>query len=124
MNILNEIPLFYKLLAAYCFFSVIVLYGLMVSYIAVMNLKRVYDKGLLTPFMMRVNYPVIVVGIVLDILANWLIFTVLFLEWPCEYMVTHRLKRHKYTGKGFRHKFALWWEKHIDPFEDVPDGHI
>jgi len=104
--------------------AVLVLWLLAVFYIAVMNIKRVRDRGELTKLMYVFGVPMLWIGLVLDLIANVLIFTVLFLELPKEPLVTGRLKRHKYHGTGWRHRLALFFEKHIDPFEDKPGGHI
>ena len=100
------------------------LWGLAIFYFAVMNLKRVRERGELTKFMLVIGLPMLWIGLILDLLVNVFIFSILFLEIPQEPLVTGRLKRHKYHGTGWRHRFALWWEKHIDPFEDKPGGHI
>jgi hypothetical protein len=102
----------------------LVLWLLAVFYFAVMNIKRVRDRGELTPFMYAIGFPMLWIGLVLDLLANVLVFTVLFLELPREPLVTGRLKRHKYHGTGWRHRLALFFERHLDPFDDKPGGHI
>ena len=104
--------------------AVLVLWLLAVFYIAVMNIKRVRDRGELTKLMYVFGMPMLWIGLVLDLIANVLIFTVLFLEFPREPLVTGRLKRHKYHGTGWRHRLALFFERHIDPFEDKTGGHI
>ena len=102
----------------------LILWFLALFYFSVMNLKRVRDRGELTKFMYVIGMPMLWIGLVFDLLANVLVFSILFLELPREPLVTGRLKRHKYHGTGWRHEMALWWEKHIDPFDDKPGGHI
>ena len=104
--------------------SFILLWLLALFYFAVMNIKRVRDKGELTKFMYVIGFPMLWFGLVLDFLANVLVFTLLFLELPRETLVTSRLKRHKHQSTGWRQDMALWWERHIDPFDDTPGGHI
>jgi ABC-type dipeptide/oligopeptide/nickel transport system permease component len=104
--------------------AVLLLWGLALFYFAVMNIKRVRDRGELTKFMLIIGLPMLWIGLILDLLVNVFIFSILFLEVPQEPLVTGRLKRHKYHGTGWRHRLALFWEKHIDPFDDKPGGHI
>lgn len=117
-----EVVLHY--LAYYVGSSVLSLWLLSLFYSSVMNFKRVRDNNGLTTFMKIFGYPKLFIGLVIDLYVNVAVFTVLFLELPKEPLVTGRLKRHKYHGTGWRHKLALWWEVHIDPFEDKPGGHI
>ena len=102
----------------------LILWFLALFYFSVMNLKRVRDRGELTKFMYVIGMPMLWIGLVFDLLANVLVFSILFLELPREPLVTGRLKRHKYHSTGWRHELALFWEKHIDPFDDKPGGHI
>lgn len=89
--------------------AVLSVYGLWVFYLAVMNLKRAKDAGTLRPWARRLGGPVLFVGVLLDLLVNWLVFTVLLLELPRETLVTARLKRHLASGAGWRYRVARWF---------------
>lgn len=96
-------------------------YLLWVFYIAVMNIKRVSDAGKLTPFAKALAMPVALVGITVDIAANWLVFTVVLLELPKETTVTARLKRHHRESGGWRLAVVLFLEPILDPFDPSGD---
>lgn len=97
------------------------LWLLWVFYLAVMNIKRVKDMGKLGKVALTLGMPVLIVGVVLDVLANLIVFTVLLAEPPRwgEWTVTSRLKRHHVAETGWRKKVAAWFETellgHFDP---------
>ena len=96
-------------------------YLLWVLYLAVMNLKRVQDVGLLSPLALTLGYPVFIFGYVLDILVNIFVMTCILLEMPKEFTVTARLKRHKNQSTGWRLSVAKWFEPLLDPFDPSGD---
>ena len=108
------------IVAYYIAASFVILYALWIFYIAVMNLKRVKDAGKLNTFAKILGYPVLFVGIVLDIIANVFVMTVILLELPKEPLVTSRLKRHNRTG-GWRKKVVQFLEPILDPFDPSGD---
>lgn len=95
-------------------------YCLWVFYLAVMNLKRAAQAGLLNRTTKVLGMPVLIAGYILDCLVNLLLMTLLFVELPQELTVTARLKRHIKTGTGRRLKLALWFVPILDPFD--PSG--
>jgi len=96
-------------------------YLLWVLYLAVMNLKRVKDAGLLSPLALALGYPVFIFGYLLDILINIFVMTFVLLEMPKEFTVTARLKRHKNQSTGWRLSVAKWFEPLLDPFDPSGD---
>lgn len=96
------------------------LYALWIFYLAVMSLKRARDAGLLTRTANAFGLPVLVIGLVLDFLANVLVLTVLLFELPRETTVTARLKRHN-RGTGWRRAVAAWAEPLLDPYDPSGD---
>ena len=96
-------------------------YVLWVLYLAVMNLKRVKDAGLLSPLALVLGYPVFIFGYLLDILVNVFLMTFILLEMPKELTVTARLKRHKQQSTGWRLSIAKWFEPLLDPFDPSGD---
>lgn len=99
------------------------IYTLWIFYLAVMNLKRTRDAGLLTKTAMALGYPVLFVGYILDCFVNVTVMTILLLELPKETTVTARLKRHNDNSSGWRKSVAIWAEPLLDPF-DPSGNHI
>ncbi len=95
-------------------------YALWIFYLAVMNLKRAKDSGLLTKTAMALGYPVLIVGYLLDCFVNFTVMTVLLLEIPQETTVTSRLSRHN-KGTGWRKAIAAWAEPLLDPYDPSGD---
>lgn len=96
-------------------------YALWIFYLAVMNLKRVRDAGKLGKVALTLGIPVLVIGLVLDLLVNVLVMTPLLLEIPQETTVTARLKRHKSESTGWRLRVTNWFASELlDHFD--PDG--
>lgn len=95
-------------------------YLLWVFYLAVMNLRRARQAGLLNKTALAFGTPVLITGYALDLIVNTLLMTLLFWERPQELTVTRRLKRHIKTGTGWRLKLALWFVPILDPFD--PSG--
>lgn len=96
-------------------------YALWIFYLAVMALKRARDAGQLSPLAYVLGVPVLKVGLVLDVLVNVFVLTLVLLEWPREWLVTTRLKRHNRQGAGWRKAFAAWCEQLLDPFDPSGD---
>ena len=96
-------------------------YALYVFYGCVMNIKRVRDMGKLSPIGYAFGWPTLIIGYVLDVICNWFVMTVLFLELPRETTVTARLKRHNRYGTGWRQRLAMWFEPLLDPLDPSGD---
>jgi|TARA_R110000782_G_scaffold197495_1_gene286605 cyanate permease len=97
-------------------------YALWIFYLAVMNLKRAKDAGLLSTTAKFLGYPVLIVGYLLDCFVNFTVMTLLLLEIPQETTVTSRLSRHN-QGAGWRKAIAAWAEPLLDPY-DPSGNHI
>ena len=98
-----------------------VTYALFVLYCAVMNIKRVRDMGKLSPIGYVFGWPTLVLGYALDVICNWFVMTVLFVEWPREATVTARLKRHNRQSTGWRKRIVLFFEPLLDPLDPSGD---
>jgi predicted transporter len=96
-------------------------YILWIFYLAVMNLKRVRDSQGLHPFVRVLGMPILIVGWVLDTVLNWVVMTVVLLEFPRETTISARLKRHNRYGTGFRKKIAQKFEILLDSFDPSGD---
>lgn len=92
----------------------LLLWLLWIFYLAVMNLQRVHKAGKLGRVALVLGVPALLVGFVLDVLANLVIFSVLLLERPRwgEWTVTARLKRH-HGGADWRSRVAQWFETEL-----------
>lgn len=90
-------------------FSLLGLYALWIFYLAIMNLKRANDAGTLRPWALRFGLPVLLIGYCIDILVNFSIVTVMFLELPKELVVTARLSRYISGDYGWRTTLAKWF---------------
>lgn len=99
----------------------LILYALWIFFLAVMSLKRAKDAELLTTTAKCFGYPVLLVGLLLDFLANTFVLTLLLGELPREGTVTSRLKRHNATSTGWRKAVAAWAEPLLDPYDPSGD---
>jgi hypothetical protein len=88
-------------------------------YLASMNLIANKDK-VIKP-VKYLGAIVVLIGIVLDVLFNWIWMTVLLLEVPQEWLTTARLKRHQIT-LGWKGNISRWMCKHLlSPFDATGD---
>lgn len=80
-------------------------WGTWIFYLAIMNLLR--HRGTLSLPAKILGWPVVIVGVVLDVAINWCVASFVFVSPPKEFLLTARLKRHIKNG-GWRGKVALW----------------
>jgi hypothetical protein len=111
MSTLIEIPLY----------VVLGFWLLWVFFLAVMSLKRARDAGTLSKFAWVLGMPVLVIGLLLDLVINVLVMSVVLWEIPRELTVTARLKRHNKQSTGWRLVVAKWFEPILDPFDPSGD---
>jgi hypothetical protein len=97
------------------------LYLLWIFYLAVMNLKRAKEAGLLTKTAKVLGMPVLIVGYALDCFVNVTLMTIVLFEVPQETTVTARLKRHNRESSGWRKTVAVWAEPLLDPYDPSGD---
>jgi len=113
--------------ALYLLSGFVCFYGLWLFFIAVMNIKRVRDMGLLTPFAHALAMPILFVGLFLDLVCDVVFMTLIMLELPQEMTVTSRLKRHHRESTGddmlskWRMGVVLFLEPILDPFDPSGD---
>jgi hypothetical protein len=96
------------------------MYLLWIFYLAVMNLKRAKNAGLLNKTAVVLGTPVLIVGYLLDAFVNITLMTLVFQEMPQEMTVTARLKRHIKESSGWDLRAAAWFIPLLDPFD--PSG--
>ena len=112
-------------LAIYLAAGVFLIWLLFVCYAMVMNVKRLRDRKTLTPLAYVLSWPVLVVGVAVDVIVNQLYFSVICLDFTHFGTVTSRMKRYKYRDStAWQKKVSAFVELHIDDFEDVEGGHI
>ena len=107
----------------------LLLWLLWVFYLAAMNLKRAKNAGTLSKVALGLGVTVMLVGYLLDVLANLVVFTVLLFELPrwAEWTVTARLGRHLRAPESsawrvrYRRAVAHWFESDLLGDFD-PDG--
>jgi len=87
-----------------------------VFYLAIMNLRR--NKARLSKTVLRLSYPIVIAGSLLNITFNFIVGTVVFYEPPREWFFTDRCQRHQERSKGTRLRRANWFCANIlDPFD-------
>lgn len=112
-----------------------ILYATWLFFTAIMRLREMKDAGKLTLTGTPVNYalamPALVIGLVLDALANWIFFTVIGLELPKpkEVLSTWRMNRwYRSTDKSmlarWRHGVAVFFGVQILDDIDPSGKHI
>lgn len=103
----------------------LLMFMLWVFYLAAMNLLRVHRAGKLGRVAFALGVVVMVVGYLLDVLANLVVFTVLLLERPRwgEWTVTARLQRH-HGGTTWRARIAQWFETELLGQFDPDGSHV
>jgi hypothetical protein len=105
----------------YLIFSLVLFLATASLYISVMKLRELRDSGELNRAhwsLTVVAYTLLGVGLVCDMLLNWMVFTVVLLELPQEVLTTARVRRHKFTGTGWRQSVCIWFcTNFLKPFD-------
>ena len=99
-------------------FLIVVTY---IGYIKIMRLKRIRDAENkdLEWYHKLYGYPLLVIGIILDTLLNVIVGTIIFVEFPREFLLTPRLDRWGREDDGYRGKFARFVCKYmLNPFDE------
>ena len=100
-------------------FILCVLWALWVLYIAMMNIKRVAATQSMTWRVKILVYPTIAVFEIVEFVANVVVLTVLFFDWPREIRVSNRLRRywHNPYRYGWRLHVVKFLKPMLDPFD-------
>lgn len=106
----------------YALLTLLYLWVFWYVYILVMGLYRAHLAKRLNRFTYVLSAPALALGYAMDILAQYTLATVFFLDLPRrgEHLVTDRLKRYIAQGSGWRAKKADWICTHL---LDVFDPH-
>jgi hypothetical protein len=99
-------------------FILLGLIGFWIFYLAAMSLLRASAEKKLSLASKWLGYPVIAIGALIDLAFNAILFSMIFLELPQEWMLTKRLKRHIKHGTGWRKSLAQWICRNLlNPFD-------
>jgi hypothetical protein len=104
----------------YAALSILYLWAFWYVYILVMGVYRAHMAGRLTKLTLLLAMPAVVFGYLMDIVAQYTLATVFFLDLPSqgEHLVTDRLKRYIAQGTGWRSAKAKWICDHmLDVFD-------
>ena len=112
-----------SLLLTYLAFAIGGFYLLWVIYLAVMNLKRARDAGLLNHTALALGTPLLFVGYLLDAALNVFVMSLVMWELPQEVTVSARLKRHNRDPqcKPWRKAIVRFFEPILDPYDPSGD---
>lgn len=89
-------------------FTALYLYAFWFVYIGVMGIYRAHLDGRLVGFTKWLAYPAVAVGVLMDVAANIVLATLIFVELPEEWLVTQRLTRYSNGTNGWRKSTAVW----------------
>jgi hypothetical protein len=94
-------------------------------YILVMGLYRANMDKRLSGLTLWLAYPAVAVGYFVDLISNWTIASILFLEPPrfLTELVTDRLSRYIKSGTGYRKAWAMWICQNLLDFFDPRGSH-
>ena len=97
--------------------AVLACYLLWIGYLALTNLERARSVGALTKAARVGAAPLLLIFGPLDVLVNWTVGTLLFLEFPREFTLSKRCTRH-YNDAGFRGRVSRWLGRNaLDPYD-------
>lgn len=106
------------------FYAIAFLWLFWGTYVLIMGLYRAKLDGRLTPLTYAMSLPFLLVGLVMDVLANLTVASIVFLEPPRELLVTDRLQRHIATRRGtWRYHLATWVCTRLLDFVDPTGAH-
>lgn len=105
----------------YTLYSVLALYALWLFYLAVMSLYRAKLNNQLSKVALRLGYPILIIGLLLDFVVNVVVASVVFLDLPREFTVSEKMSRLIKSNSKWRKTGACWFcEKFLDVFD--PSG--
>lgn len=85
----------------------VAIYALWIHYVAIMNLDRARKAGTMSVTTWILSAPLLVIGVLLDVVIHALIGTLIFWDLPREWTLSQRLTRY-FHGNGWRQKVAAW----------------
>jgi hypothetical protein len=106
------------MIALYIYLSLLGFYTL---YLAIMSLYRGYLDNTLPVASKVLGYPILAIGLAVDVVMNITLFSIIFAEIPKQWLVTTRLKKHiKKSGyRGWLARFIC--HNLLSPFDPTND---
>jgi len=101
-----------EFLQIYAEYMVILFVMTYISYVYIMRLRQKRDEGRLPSVMAIMIYPVVILGVIYDVLFNIFVGSVMFIELPQEWLFTARLKRIK-KEDSWKAPIAKWFCTHL-----------
>lgn len=100
-------------------FMIISIVGLLwVLYLSAMSIDYAISEGKISPICIPFAMILYLFILYLNMIVQYFIFTILFLDFPKEDTVSDRLSRYKNNHVGWRNKLAIWIGSHfLDPFD-------
>ena len=99
------------------------LWAFWAMYVLVMGIYRAHLAKRLTAVTLCLSAPFIVVGYLMDVIANLTVASLVFLEPPRELLVTSRLQRYVAQENGWRFRIADWICNHLLDVFDPSGNH-
>ncbi len=91
-------------------------------YLAISNLYKAKQAGTIPKSIIPLAYIILAIGAMVDLIMNFTLFTLIFFDWPKEYLVTKRLERYIKSYVGWRFKLAKWiCSNLLNPFDKNGD---
>jgi hypothetical protein len=106
-------------------FAVLYMYVFWCAYIAVMGVYRAYLSNRLFGITKILSIPLVIVGLIIDVFAQYTIAVIIFLDAPQwkEHLVTLRLIRYVNKETGWRNKLASYICKNLLDVFDPSGNH-
>lgn len=100
-------------------FILCTLWALWILYVAMMNINAVSQVQSLPWQSKLLVYPTVVVFEIVELIANILVCTLIFLDFPQEWTVSERLRRYKRNPEraGWRMLLVKFIKPMLDPFD-------
>lgn len=100
-------------------FVLLTLWSLWILYVAMMNINAVSQVQSLPWQSKLLVYPTVVVFEIVELIANILVCTLIFLDFPQEWTVSERLRRYKRNPEraGWRMLLVKFIKPMLDPFD-------
>jgi len=109
---------------SYLGWSIAGIYLLWLFYIAVMDMRSARDVGTLTTAAKVMGYPILFIGLGVDLLVNVFAATLVFLDLPKELTVTGHVQRLVDGKAGWRKTLALWFAVNLLNSMSIGSPHI
>ncbi len=89
-------------------YTLLSLWTFWVFFLAVMSLYRAHLNKTISKTSLILGYPILAIGATIDFLMNVTLFSLVFFEFPHEYMLTKRMQRYIATDTGWRMKLSTF----------------